>query len=137
MEPINNQEQKTQQSSFDKTMENVFSDAKKWAWIVYFCYLGAILLGVTAIVGVVMAYIQRGNAAEWLKSHFSYQIKLFWVSILLAVLFMFVGFGSIVVLPLFPLNFVLYALILAWFIYKNIKGMMALSKNEAIAWKFL
>lgn len=37
------------------------------AKIVYVLYLVGILFGLTTLIGVVMAYVNRGDAPEWLK----------------------------------------------------------------------
>ena len=39
------------------------------AKIVYILYLVGILFGITGLVGVVMAYINKSDAPEWLQSH--------------------------------------------------------------------
>lgn len=31
------------------------------------------------LVGVVMAYVNRGDAPEWLRAHYRYQIRTFWI----------------------------------------------------------
>ena len=38
------------------------------AKVVYVLYLVGILFGLTAIIGVVMAYVNRGDAPEWLRT---------------------------------------------------------------------
>jgi len=47
--------------------------------IVGLLYLASVLAGVTAIVGVVLAYVWRGEGGEaWASSHYSYLIRTFW-----------------------------------------------------------
>lgn len=50
--------------------------------VVSLLYLVAPLLGVTAIVGVVLAYVWKGEAhAEWETSHYQYLINTFWLAV--------------------------------------------------------
>jgi uncharacterized membrane protein len=36
-----------------------------------------LLFGITGVIGVVMAYINKDDAAEWLKTHYQFQIRTF------------------------------------------------------------
>jgi uncharacterized membrane protein len=51
--------------------------------IVSLLYLSSFLLGVTSIVGVVLAYVWKGDAkAEWEVSHYQYLINTFWIGLI-------------------------------------------------------
>jgi uncharacterized membrane protein len=51
--------------------------------IVSLLYLSSFLLGVTSIVGVVLAYVWKGEAkAEWEASHYEYLINTFWIGLI-------------------------------------------------------
>ena len=94
------------------------------AKIVYILYLASIIFGVTSIVGVIMAYLNSAQAPEWLKSHYRYQIRTFWIGIL----FGFIGaLLTLVVIGIFVLLFVL-----VWLIVRCVKGLMALDKQQAM-----
>lgn len=93
------------------------------AKIVYILYLAGIVFGVTGIVGVVMAYINRGDAPEWLESHYQFQIRTFWIG----ALYMVVGsLLSVVIIGWFILLFWV-----VWLIVRCVKGMKALDEREA------
>ena len=50
--------------------------------IVSLLYLGGFLTGISAIVGVVLAHIWRGEAHEpWVASHYTYLIRTFWLGL--------------------------------------------------------
>jgi uncharacterized membrane protein len=54
--------------------------------IVSLLYLASMALGVTAIVGVVLAYVWKGEAHEaWETSHYDYLIRTFWIGLIGAV----------------------------------------------------
>jgi uncharacterized membrane protein len=65
--------------------------------IISLLYLSSVVLGVTAIVGVVLAYVWRGEAhADWESSHYQYLIRTFWIGLvgsLVSILFMIVLIG--------------------------------------------
>ena len=67
------------------------------AKVVYILYLVSLLIGVTSIIGLIIAYVNRGDAPAWLESHYRYQIRTFWIGLLyglisMALLIVYVGF---------------------------------------------
>jgi uncharacterized membrane protein len=62
------------------------SDARTMILVIYGLYFaGFITGGVTTIVGVVLAYVGRGSAPDWADSHYSFQIRTFWMTLVAAV----------------------------------------------------
>ena len=50
--------------------------------IVSLLYLSSFVLGVTSIVGVVLAYVWKGEARpEWEQTHYQYLINTFWIGL--------------------------------------------------------
>ena len=46
-------------------------------------YLSSFVLGVTVIIGVVLAYVWKGEAhADWETSHYEYLIRTFWIGLI-------------------------------------------------------
>jgi uncharacterized membrane protein len=62
--------------------------------IVSLLYLSSFLVGVTAIVGVVLAYVWKGESgrAPWEASHFQYLINTFWIGLIGS----FIGFLTLI-----------------------------------------
>ena len=55
--------------------------------IVSLLYLSSFLLGVTALIGVVLAYVWKGEPhEEWQASHYAYLIRTFWLGLLGSIL---------------------------------------------------
>ena len=55
------------------------------AKLVYALYLlGFVIGGSTNLIGMIIAYVCRGDAPLWLKSHFQLQIRTFWIGLLYA-----------------------------------------------------
>jgi uncharacterized membrane protein len=102
------------------------------ALIVYILYLVAYLVGITALIGVVIAHVQVGNADPMLASHYRFQIRTFWIGLLYIVvgtILAFVVVGFLVLLWWF-----------IWSVVRNIKGLLALNENRPIvnptSWMF-
>jgi uncharacterized membrane protein len=93
------------------------------AKIIYILYLVAIVLGITGIVGVVMAYIYKGDAPDWLKSHYQFQIRTFWIG----ALYMVIG----VILTFVFIGFFILLFLVVWLIIRCVKGMKSLDQKEA------
>jgi len=93
--------------------------------LVYILYLVSVVLGLTSIIGVIMAYVNRGTAPEWLKSHYQFQIRTFWIGML---------YGIIGILLLaVVVGFLVLLFVLVWYIVRCIKGMNALDEGKPVA----
>ncbi|MGI9170073.1 MAG: DUF4870 family protein [Caulobacteraceae bacterium] len=79
--------------------------------------------GITHIVGLVLAYVERDSAPEWLKSHYTFQIRTFWIGLL----YFFVSLLLCIVLIGIPL--LLATLI--WFVVRCALGLSRLLRGEA------
>jgi len=95
------------------------------AKVVYGLYLLSLLLGVTALVGVVVAYVYQGEAPEGLRTHYRFQIRTFWIGVLYAL-------GGIVLTPIF-VGFLVFVFVAVWLIVRCVKGFQRLSRQEPIA----
>jgi uncharacterized membrane protein len=94
------------------------------ALLIYVLYLAGLLVGITAVVGVVMAYIARDRAEGWVASHYEFQIRTFWLMLL---------YGLIgVVLSFVLLGIPVLMATLVWFIIRNVKGLIRASQDEPI-----
>ena len=52
------------------------------ALIVYILYLAAYVVGITSVIGVIIAHVQVGTAEPMLASHYRFQIRTFWIGLL-------------------------------------------------------
>jgi uncharacterized membrane protein len=99
------------------------STAENTAKIVYILYLVSLVVGVTGIVGVVMAYINQDDAPEWLRSHYRFQIRTFWIG----ALYVLVG---VIFAPVF-VGFLVLLFWLVWVVVRCAKGIKFLDRREA------
>lgn len=91
------------------------------ALIVYILYLVSLFTGgLAAIIGLVIAYIYRDNSrGSYLESHFTYQIRTFWIGLL---------YLSIsVLLCLILIGYLLLLAVFVWEIVRCVKGLQALN----------
>jgi uncharacterized membrane protein len=91
---------------------------------VYILYLVGFLTGITALVGVIIAYLERDKTDQISRSHFQFQITTFWIGLLYLIV------GAITT------HFAVGALILIWwFIWTTIrcvKGLLVLNDGKPI-----
>lgn len=94
------------------------SDARLMAVLGYGLFLfGWPCLHVSTVAGVVLAYIKRGDARGTIwQSHFDNMIETFWVSAVLGAISM--------VLFLVGVGFLIFGLVVLWFLYRTIKGLI-------------
>ncbi|WP_293960689.1 DUF4870 domain-containing protein [Sneathiella sp.] len=113
----------------DVTTNNAEENARmngagKMAQIIYFIYLTGLIIPVAHLVGVVMAYINKGDGAPWVETHFRYQIRSFWMLLLYFIvgsLLTFVGIGFLIILAAY-----------IWFIVRCAKGLKLHAREEGI-----
>ncbi|MGI8839877.1 MAG: DUF4870 family protein [Caulobacteraceae bacterium] len=102
-----------------------FSHQHQMPFIVYILYLShfvPVIGWVATIVGLVLAYVERDAAPEWLKSHYTFQIRTFWIGLLYFV----VACVLVVVLIGIPLLVAVWV----WFIVRCALGLSRLLRNE-------
>ena len=90
--------------------------------IVYILYLASLIFGMTGLIGVVIAYVNRRDAPEWLWSHYDFQIRTFWIGMLYLVIS--------VLLTLFVIGWLLVVLWYIWLIVRCARGMKYLARGE-------
>jgi uncharacterized membrane protein len=90
--------------------------------IVYILYLAGLIFGVTALIGLVIAYVNRDGGPEWLRSHYDFQIRTFWIGLL------YLAIGSL--LTLIVIGWLLIPLWYVWLIVRCARGMKHLARAE-------
>ena len=91
--------------------------------VVYVMYLASLVIGVTALIGVGLAYAYRKKASERQESHYTYQIHTFWKGSLILVVSMVLA-SAIGIVAYTPLVF--------WWAVRCVKGLKALVDHKAI-----
>jgi uncharacterized membrane protein len=90
---------------------------------VYVLQIASVFIGVTLIAGVIINYVKRRDVeGTWLESHFRWQIRTFWWSLL------WFGVGLALLIILVGI-FVLMAAAI-WLLYRAIKGWVELEERR-------
>jgi uncharacterized membrane protein len=89
--------------------------------IIYVLYLLGLVSGITAVIGVVMAYVYKDEAPDWLKTHYELQIRSFWLVLLYGLI------GGLLCIIL--IGFLVLFLVAIWWIVRCVKGLKYLSAN--------
>ena len=99
------------------------SKARDLTQIIYFLYAASIFAGVTAIIAIIINYLKREEVSgTWLESHFRWQIRTFWFSVLWGA----IGFVTSFIL----IGFVIMGVAGVWAIYRVVKGMLNFYDNK-------
>ena len=93
------------------------------AKLIYILFLASIIVGITGLIGLIMAYINKNGDTGVANSHYRYQIRTFWISLLYFVI-------SMVLIPVVGLGFLLMLVALVWYIVRCVKGLKALGENR-------
>jgi uncharacterized membrane protein len=97
--------------------ESNLKSSKDMVLAVYILYICSYFVGVTSIIGVIIAYIQKGETeGTWINEHFTWQINTFWVLLLSGL----IG----VVLVFFLVGFAILLIAFIWGIYRIAKGII-------------
>ena len=102
------------------------------AKLVYILYLVGLVFGITGIIGVIVAYVNKSDAPEWMQSHYRFQIRTFWMG------FVYLLVGSILSIVLIGWLVILFWIV--WLIIRCVKGLKALEQQQPVeneaSWMF-
>jgi uncharacterized membrane protein len=114
--------------------------------VVYALYLLGFTNGLTFLVGLIIAYVNRETAGPINASHYTFAIRTFWLSIwwfIIGLALLLVGLALLVLLigiPMMILGGVILGAISVWFVVRTLLGLIYLLKGEAYprprAWLF-
>jgi len=92
--------------------------------LIYALYALVLLgVGITAVVAIVMNYVKMDDVrGSWLESHFRWQIRTFWFSLLWFIL----GAATLIV----AIGWAILAAACIWYIYRIAKGWLYLNDNK-------
>ncbi|MVA99599.1 hypothetical protein GN330_20315 [Nitratireductor sp. CAU 1489] len=92
--------------------------------IIYVLYLVSLAIGVTALIGIVLAHMNRGKAGGWVETHYTWAIRTFWIGVLYGVI--------CVVLAVIGIGFLLMIAVAVWAIVRIVIGLQKSSRDEPI-----
>lgn len=112
----------------DTTQNNSTAGAK----VIYILLMVGTLIGFSAVIAVIMAYIYKDDSPEWMQSHYRFQIRTFWIGLLYAT----VGLITFAVV----IGYFILLFTVIWVIIRCIKGLKQLENNQPVknleSWMF-
>jgi uncharacterized membrane protein len=94
------------------------------AQLIYVCYLLSVAIGITALIGVVMAHLNRSEGEGWVRDHYTFLIRTFWIGLLYGV----VGLA----LSIFLIGIPILIATSVWWIVRCVQGLGYASKQQPI-----
>lgn len=111
-------------TDLDPAVPPALQDDKTLPVVVYALTLGGLITGgVTGVIAVILAYVSRKGAPDWLQSHYVFAIRTFWLSLLFALA------GGL--LSVIGIGFVILAAVGVWLAVRCIIGLSYLLKGQA------
>lgn len=91
--------------------------------------IGAFLFGIPSILAVILNYVRRSDVrGTYLDSHFRWQIRTFWFTLLWAV----IGGVLFITILLIPLALAIWGVIAVWVIYRIARGWWNLKDQRSM-----
>jgi len=102
----------------------MFEHPMTWPRVTYGLYAVALVTGIPMLVGLIVAYMARAEAAPWLQSHYNFLIRTFWLGLVLIAIgaltwFFAVGMFLLWILPL-------------WYVIRVVRGWMLLENQKPV-----
>ncbi|CAN7189719.1 MULTISPECIES: DUF4870 domain-containing protein [Ensifer] len=93
--------------------------------VIYVLYLVAFAVGITSVIGVVLAYLNRGKGAPWVQTHYTWAIRTFWIALL---------FGLIsALLMVLLIGFLGFIATAVWIVVRCVVGLQRAAREEPIS----
>jgi len=91
----------------------------KW---IYIMYMAGLLVPLVSLIGLIMAYVNKGSAPQWLQTHYQFQIRTFWIG--------FLYFVVSAILMFVLIGWLTFILTYVWYIIRCVKGLNALNLQQ-------
>ena len=92
--------------------------------VVYILYIASMFLPFLILVGIVVAYINRGKAGGWVDTHYTWLIRTFWIGLL------FIAVS--IILAIVAVGLLLMVVMPIWVIVRCVVGLQAANREEPI-----
>ena len=107
------------------TADDKLRSNRTLTWVIYGLYGASFLVGITSIVAIILNYVKRGDVAgTYLESHFTWQIRTFWISVIVAII------GALLMLVL--VGWLVLLADAVWVIYRLVIGALKLHEGKAV-----
>ena len=100
------------------------TDSLSTAKVIYILLIVGTIIGLTGIIGLIMAYVMRDGSDDWIQSHYRFQIRTFWIGLLYAMI------GAITINIMIGFFILLFTFV--WLIVRCTKGLKQLDNNQPV-----
>jgi len=118
--------------------DSILSGKEGTAKLVYILYLLSLLTGgLTFIIGVVIAYMNKDDSEEWLQSHYYFQVRTFWIGVVfmgivgllfvIGTLLLVLVVGALII----PIAWALFWLVFIWLVIRCVKGIKSIDASQS------
>jgi len=105
------------------SLDTVFHKGNMPRWV-YGLYAASLIIGITAMIGVVIAYIYRDEGNSFEKKHYHWQIRTFWNAV--------IGFAISFILIFVGIGLLLFWFVYVWYIYRIIWGWIKYETQKTV-----
>jgi len=113
----------TRGNGFDD-LSDVLSQPLSAPRLTYALYAIASVSGFPMLIGLIVAYVVRGEAPSWLRSHYTFLIRTFWGGVLLIL----VGFLTWI----FGIGMFLLWVLPLWYVIRIVRGWVLLENRQPV-----
>jgi uncharacterized membrane protein len=99
-------------------------DSVSTAKVIYILLIVSTLVGITGIIGLIMAYVMKDGTADWLQTHYRFQIRTYWIGLLYVLL----GVFTLTV----TLGYFILLFAFVWVIVRCAKGLKQLEDRQPV-----
>ena len=100
------------------------NDSTSIAKVNYILQIISTIIGITGVIAVVIAYVNKNDSTEWLQTHYRFQIRTFWIGVL------YIALGVFLIQVM--IGFLILVFTFFWLIIRCAKGLKQLEKNEPV-----
>jgi uncharacterized membrane protein len=97
---------------------------KTYVMVVHGLYIASAVVGITSLIGVIMAYVKRDGAQGWAVGHYEYAIRTFWLGLLYSAISFVLCFVLI--------GFLMFFGVYVWFLVRSIIPIVKASNLQPI-----
>ena len=105
-------------------MNDSTNNSTSLAKVIYILLIVGTIIGFSAIVAVIMAYVNKDDSASWLQTHYRFQIRTFWIGLLYSCIGVFTFAIAI--------GYFILLFTVVWLIIRCIKGLKQLENNQPV-----
>jgi len=94
------------------------------AKVIYILLIVGTIIGITGIIGLIMAYVMKDGSQHWLQTHYRFQIRTYWIGLLytiIGVITININIGYLVLIFAF-----------VWMIVRCTKGLKQLEERQPV-----